>query len=139
MERSGTYVAKLIAPDGFEEKYNFSDQAGAMDWLADSGLKAFDGDVEWAELWDPTGKCIYRKRAPKVVDQLTAAWSSTMRAGLYWNGRPSKPETIPTELFCRACQAMVPYRATEPKYRWSTYRQYFCAKCDNWIQYYPRA
>lgn len=139
MERAGSYIAKLTAPDGYEEKFSFSDQAGAMNWLVGDGLKNFDGDVEWAEVWDPSGICIYRKHEPKVVDQLTAAWRSTLKAGLYWNGRPSKPEAVPTELFCRTCQAMVLYRATEPKYRWSTHRQYFCAKCDNRIQYNPRA
>jgi hypothetical protein len=78
------FTAKLIGPDGFENKKLFSTHEAARQWLTGAGLKAFEGDVERAELYSPDGKLIRSWLRPKFENQRLNQRVALNRAGIPW-------------------------------------------------------
>jgi hypothetical protein len=62
------FIAKLIAPDGFEDKKQFETQASAHKWAMGEGLKNFDGDVERVEIHHDKDGLTWFKDRPKMEE-----------------------------------------------------------------------
>jgi hypothetical protein len=63
------FIAKLIAPDGFEDRKQFSTRQAAMNWLTGEGAKNFDGDIDRGELWE-NGELVWIKADPKPREKV---------------------------------------------------------------------
>jgi hypothetical protein len=134
--RPDGFLTVLIDPDGVVlDRKSFRAYGDAVKHVTEDGLDAVDGEVARSEIWSPDGQLIWSKTDVKVEDQVTAAAAATNRAGLYWHGRPSATEPMPTELFCRRCQKKTAYR-TERPLAWSA-PEYFCTSCNGRIHYAP--
>jgi hypothetical protein len=66
---SGNFVAKLTGPDGLVDRKLFGHRADAIRYVQGEGLENFEGDVEKAEVFSPSGDLIWHKRHAKIEDQ----------------------------------------------------------------------
>jgi hypothetical protein len=66
------FVAKLIAPDGFEEKKYFETQAAVQKWAMGEGRQNFDGDVARVEIHHQTEGLKWFRDHPK--DEMDALY-----------------------------------------------------------------
>jgi hypothetical protein len=86
------FVAKLIGPDGHEDKKLFTKHSDAKAWLTGPGLKKFDGDVERSELWTEDGKLMWwsgtrPKDEDQHYEQMCSDPNSTFRVWGWGSGR----------------------------------------------------
>jgi hypothetical protein len=82
-------MAKLIAPDGFEDRKHFETQAAAMKWALGEGLKNFDGDIQRAEIHHETEGLKWFKDRPKdEADAFYLRMRSTPTSELRRSGLP---------------------------------------------------
>jgi hypothetical protein len=66
------FIAKLVAPDGFEEKKHFETQAAAQKWAMGEGRQNFDGDIARVEIHHVAEGLKWFKDHPK--DELDALY-----------------------------------------------------------------
>jgi hypothetical protein len=112
------FVAKLIAPDGYEDKKYFETEGAAIKWALGAGKDQFDGDVERAEIHHESAGLVWFRDHPKVEDdarhrQMRANPNSLLRHFGIPKNRP--PPDI--EAHCDSCQ-----RTTM---NWREYKDWF--------------
>lgn len=82
-------IAKLIAPDGFEERKHFETQAAAQNWAMGEGRQKFDGDIARVEIHHETEGLKWFKDHPKdEMDALYLRMRSDPNSKLWRNGLP---------------------------------------------------
>jgi hypothetical protein len=112
------FVAKLIGSDGFVDRKIFSAMSAAINYVTGEGLKNFEGDVERAEVISPTGELVWHKSHLKTE-------------GLYWEGRPSTPQS---EMLCDDCKKVTLHyvdSVDEDKFPWLRKRRTRCKECGH--------
>jgi hypothetical protein len=83
------FIAKLIAPDGFEEKKHFETQAAAQKWAMSEGRQKFDGDIARVEIHHETEGLKWFKDHPKdEADAVYLRMRSDPNSKLRRNGLP---------------------------------------------------
>jgi hypothetical protein len=101
---SGNFVAKLTGPDGLVDRKLFGHRADAIRYVQGEGLENFEGDVEKAEVFSPSGDLIWHKRHAKIEDQREIQIRTDPDA-LYWrNGKPRPKPKPDIEAYCDTCQ-----------------------------------
>jgi hypothetical protein len=99
------FVAKLIAPDGYQDTKYFETEAAAIRWVLGEGKEKFDGDIQRAEICHPKNGLVWFRDHLKVeADVRYRQMQSDPDSLLRHYGIP-KPKPAPDiEAYCNTCQ-----------------------------------
>lgn len=99
------FVAKLIAPDKYEEKRFFETESAAIKWVLGAGKEKFDGDIERAEIHHQTEGLVWCRDNLKVEDDIRyRQMRANPNSALKYFGIPKNKPPADIEAHCDTCQ-----------------------------------